>query len=230
MKIISLGINCASASALQELGIRTEAYPFDWVPNSIKIVYECIKTDFSHFCEFGHPRLIPGVNEEYFFHQQAYLFPNFPLSHRNYYGNYFTKMVGTDISEVKETMTRRCQRFLEVLRGSEEVVFVYTEEYYLYFRKFREKQEEMHQTLEKLDLLLKEKYPQLPYTILSVNINRLFPDTGRIHNLKIDWDPAFMFDKHCFESYLFWLHKMKIAEVLKTYFSEKKFEMINGIS
>lgn len=46
---ISLGYDCSPASALRNLGIRTEALPFDWVVSSLQLITHCIEDNFSNY-------------------------------------------------------------------------------------------------------------------------------------------------------------------------------------
>jgi hypothetical protein len=46
---ISLGENCHVARTLKSIGLRNEAYPFDWVFTSPQILLDCIENDFTTF-------------------------------------------------------------------------------------------------------------------------------------------------------------------------------------
>jgi hypothetical protein len=49
VKIISFGESCTVASALRALGIRTEAYPFDWNITRFRSLSRCLQDDFVRF-------------------------------------------------------------------------------------------------------------------------------------------------------------------------------------
>jgi wyosine [tRNA(Phe)-imidazoG37] synthetase (radical SAM superfamily) len=49
MVIVSLGSNCAVAYHLQELGLRTNAYPFDWVKISINSLNKVLENNFDGY-------------------------------------------------------------------------------------------------------------------------------------------------------------------------------------
>ena len=48
-KVISFGHRCSSASFIQNLNLKTESYPFDWLVSKLDIIKDCIETRFVHF-------------------------------------------------------------------------------------------------------------------------------------------------------------------------------------
>ena len=48
-KVISFGHRCSSASFIQNLNLKTESYPFDWLVSKLDIIKDCIETKFVHF-------------------------------------------------------------------------------------------------------------------------------------------------------------------------------------
>ena len=62
---ISLGDTCQPASMLRVLGVRHEAFPFDWITGSGDSIVKCIETDFNGFhtnLQFNSPHLDLGMN------------------------------------------------------------------------------------------------------------------------------------------------------------------------
>lgn len=51
VKFISLGHRCSSAGFLQLLNLKTESYPFDWLVSKLKVIQDCIETQFVHFLQ-----------------------------------------------------------------------------------------------------------------------------------------------------------------------------------
>jgi hypothetical protein len=49
MRILAIGHRCATSTLLQQLGERTESFPFDWCVTSIDTVRQCILDDFKAF-------------------------------------------------------------------------------------------------------------------------------------------------------------------------------------
>jgi hypothetical protein len=48
-KVISFGHRCSSTSFIQNLNLKTESYPFDWLVSKLDIIKDCIETKFVHF-------------------------------------------------------------------------------------------------------------------------------------------------------------------------------------
>ena len=46
---ISLGYECSAAGGLRELGLRQEAYPFDWVESTQPAIRQCLMERFARF-------------------------------------------------------------------------------------------------------------------------------------------------------------------------------------
>lgn len=46
---VPLGYDCSAAGALRDLGLRQEAYPFDWVQSRAEIVRQCILDGFARY-------------------------------------------------------------------------------------------------------------------------------------------------------------------------------------
>jgi len=55
-EFVSLGSFCAVSTALQALGLRRHAYPFDWVRCPLDGVAHCLETDFEDFLTFTTSR------------------------------------------------------------------------------------------------------------------------------------------------------------------------------
>jgi hypothetical protein len=50
-KYISLGATCAPTYWLNQLGLRTQAYPFDWTKNTLTQLINVLETDFKDYTE-----------------------------------------------------------------------------------------------------------------------------------------------------------------------------------
>jgi hypothetical protein len=53
-KVISFGYRCSSASFIQQLNLKTESYPFDWLVSKLDIIKDCIETNFVHFLDVNN--------------------------------------------------------------------------------------------------------------------------------------------------------------------------------
>ena len=47
--VISFGHRCSSATIIQNLNLKTESYPFDWLVSKLDVIKDCIETNFIHF-------------------------------------------------------------------------------------------------------------------------------------------------------------------------------------
>jgi len=50
----SIGHRCSSSGILQNLNLKTESYPFDWIVSNLSTVRHCIETDFVEFLNPGN--------------------------------------------------------------------------------------------------------------------------------------------------------------------------------
>jgi hypothetical protein len=53
-KVISFGYRCSSAGFIQNLNLKTESYPFDWLVSSLPVIKDCIETNFVHFLNINN--------------------------------------------------------------------------------------------------------------------------------------------------------------------------------
>lgn len=213
MNYFSIGNNCASASVLSELGIRTEAGPFDWVPGTSGIVLHCFQTDMVYFTQMGQPHYLYGINDHYLIHQNP-LMKDVPISHRNYYGSHFSHYTKENTDDIIKKFERRCKRLLDVVKSDKPLTLLYTNEYELYFKQFRDNVDRDYIYLQELEKLLVNKYKKNNFVIICVNVNKDRENTDHIVNIRVDWDTNFMFDDGCSDMSLFWNYKTKIKNIL----------------
>lgn len=128
---ISLGSSCNPAHMLRDLGIRKEAYPFDWVISSHTALYNCILDDFSHFLtDLKITMQNFGLVDYYgliFIHD----FPNLNTNNSTDFSNYdviseapIKDFWPEKIPEVTEKYKRRIERFKEACLSGKEIFFV----------------------------------------------------------------------------------------------------------
>lgn len=46
-RVVSLGMRCATAQMLQDIGVRSVSYPFDWIFSTPEMVVHCLEDDFA---------------------------------------------------------------------------------------------------------------------------------------------------------------------------------------
>merc|ERR550537_1697986 len=59
-EFVSLGCYCGPACAIQAIGLRTSAYPLDWLRSSIEGVIHCFDNEFVDFLTFSNLRSEAG--------------------------------------------------------------------------------------------------------------------------------------------------------------------------
>jgi len=174
---ISLGAACGSALMLRELGLRTVAYPFDWMISPTDGLYKCLTEDFGHF--FCDLKLRPdktGVIDYYGFHFTHDL----PTQKSNMNAFMNTDFVGADIlanewqkavPQVQEKYNRRINRFREDCLGKEKVFFFRTE--------FVNKEDAIliRDTLQQL-------YPKMDFTLVVMTRDNTFKQDWKLPRIK----------------------------------------------
>jgi hypothetical protein len=163
--ILSIGGDCASASALRISGLRKAAYPFDWIVSPFSSVYQAFKDDFKHFLETAslHIRSDNHGIIDYYGFQFVH---DFPTIENNDTNSIHTETVLSNnwaeaIPEIQTKYNRRINRLRSVLHGTEPVVFV---------RRTNDKKQVIA-----FRSLIKNLYPQLSFLIL---VAESFMDTN----------------------------------------------------
>ena len=134
--LIGIGYDCSPAGALRSMGLRREAYPFDWIQTDSVGIRQCIADDFLHFhcdlrlMEHGH-RMI-----DYYGFQYPHDYPvedvNMDETEEKAGEGVFTEEVSRPIlsnwaryyETVKEKYARRIQRFRLALAHSAPVILL----------------------------------------------------------------------------------------------------------
>ena len=114
------------------------------------------------------------------------------MSHVNWYGQYFTHYNGCrgkySVDEVKTKFNRYFDRFFKLLNSNKNVLFIHTHEEYIYHKKSRDNKVEFYNYLCKINDLLEEKYPNLKFDIINIDINNNFENYKNIVNLNAEYN------------------------------------------
>ena len=162
-EIISLGSNCCPGLSLRELNLKKETYPFDWVRTNAKIIYDVLINDKSKYITFSDKI----SNEFYLKDLHAYTHPTFNIGHINYYGQHFTHYTDITSDELKNKFNNYIDRFINVLNSDKKILFIHSNEEYIYHKKHRDDKLELYIYLCKINDLLEEKYPNLKFEIIT---------------------------------------------------------------
>tara|TARA_B110000503_G_C7097864_1_gene392439 strand:+ start:718 stop:1275 length:558 start_codon:yes stop_codon:yes gene_type:complete len=142
MIIIPCGIDCGLADLLNKHNLRHFSLPFDWSV-SYGGVSEIIKNDFIDFIPMNNMKSI---------YSYSFIHNNFPHD--------------------TETMMRRCNRLLNLLRNTpDELVFIRKGHAFHHHAESNQKGFNLENDItdaEKLNIVLKQKYPHLNYKIIVV--------------------------------------------------------------
>lgn len=146
--IIPIGVDCGMADFLKKYNLRNMSFPFDWNV-TYNGVSECIKDEFKFFTE----PLINRINQyDVYFHHD--------FENKNVF------------EQEKEKYARRCQRFMNLLKTSnEEIVFCRKGHACHHHNEHNGKYSKMASDIddaEKLDVVLRNKYPTLQYKIIVI--------------------------------------------------------------
>lgn len=189
-EIISLGSQCNPGLALRKLNIKKKTYPFDWIRSNTKIIYDVLLNGRDKYITFDN---IKKSEEYYTSDLDSLQFTNFPTSRINYYGQFFTHYTENDISfnELQSKFNRYFDRFFNLLNSNKKVLFIHTNEEYIYHKKSRDNKEEFYRYLCKINDILEEKYPNLNFEIINIEPNNGSENYKNITNLNIIWKRHF---------------------------------------
>jgi len=184
-EIISLGSNCSPGLSLRQLNLKKETYPFDWVRSNSKIIYDVLLHGKNNYINFD---TINNTNSKYYvndLHNNTH--PNFISSHINYYGQHFTHYTNISKTELIFKFDTYLNRFFKVLNSNKTILFIHSNEEYIYHKQSRDNKIELFNYLCKINDILKTKYPTLNFTIINIDANNNFENYKNIINLNIKY-------------------------------------------
>ena len=168
---IPFGRRCTSAIACNEAKLRVFSLPFDWVaPLFPYKIHNVLKENFNDFfpdrtgrTRFGRRKLM---------NKYGIKFPHYPKN----------KTMGD------QQLTRRIDRFNEIMVNSKKKYFIYIDEDYFYHEEFRTKEfnDTIFNDMLNLEVFLKNKYENLDYCILYFNfVDITIPQDSKIIQIKL---------------------------------------------
>jgi hypothetical protein len=159
---VPFGPRCTSALACKYADIRKFSLPFDWThplfPNKIQNVLENNFEDF-----------IPDVHNGVFTNKY-----DFDLTHFN-----------PNIDEGLQEYIRRIQRFIYIMNQPQKLYFIFMNEDYLSFEKYRQDEliDKIFNDMLELEKFIKEKYTGIDYNILYFDFKQHnIPEDSNIIN------------------------------------------------
>lgn len=212
---VPIGTNCRVATALRDLELREMSLPFDWVPSASGVVLDCLKTRFEKYCVFGGGIEVAGVNDHLLWHQKGV-----PKEHLNHYGCAFNHFKDLSPEELVSKFKERCNRFLNLIErcknGEIDLVFVYANEYDVYFKNFRDVTDRDYEYVKQIEKVLVEQYELKNFKILSLNIDTIRKNTKHIVNANIVWEGSY-YDFGCYQISVFEAYRKCLRDVVKSF-------------
>lgn len=210
-EIISLGTNCNPGLSLRELNIKKETYPFDWIRSNSKIIYDLLLNGRDKYISFNTIK----SDDYYTKHLDSIDIINFPESHINYYGQYFTHYYHLTTNEVIDKFNNYFNRFFNILNSNKKVLFIHSHEEYLYHKKSRDNKLEFYNYLCKINDIIEEKYPNLSFEILNIDINNEFKNYKKIINLNMTYDLPLSDNSETHKSEYYDIYRNNITNIIK---------------
>lgn len=197
--VIPFGHRCSSALVINYASLRKFSLPFDWTiplyPDKIKNILENNFEDF-----------IPDVKNDIF---------------ENKYGVILSHFDDDILNGIKQ-YERRIERFNRIIKEKKKIYFIYTNEDYIYSKKYREKElnDKIFFDMLELEKFLKKKYLNINYTILYFNFFEYkIPKDSNIINIVLKTDKLYdTICYNCFNNYRLFCGKI-LSNVFKTKFN-----------
>lgn len=104
MQYISLGSNCSVTWWLNKLGLRTQAYPFDWASLTIRHLNLVLKEDFVNYVETLDLKYISDSHPDKDGIPSALIINSYNIKFAH-------EVITTDIGDFKISLTNRINRF-----------------------------------------------------------------------------------------------------------------------
>lgn len=178
---ISLGGSCLTGMMLRKYNIKKETYPFDWVRSTPEIIYDILLNGYEKYILFNknvsHNRYLSN-----FYITSHIRRDNFPITHINGYGQYFTHYTNITSSELKDKYKRYCERFLNKLKTSKSILFIYSTESYIFVKNLEDKKYIFYNFLKKISEHIEKNYPNLSFKIINIQHNNTHQNTEHIIN------------------------------------------------
>lgn len=165
---VSLGAHCEVANFIGYNGLRTAAYPFDWMLTTRHSVISILEQDFAHYLDISYLQLHQfGVANLYYHIEFRHDWP--------YFGKDWFKMdIKRTLPEIIEKYQRRIERFYQLADYQGKVYFIrapididYALDYYPTFTN-----EAKTITIDEalgLKKALLNKFPNLDFELIIIN-------------------------------------------------------------
>lgn len=215
--IVSLGSSCCPGLSLRELDLKHKTFPFDWVRSNTKIIYDILINGKDNFLSFNNKY----VSDDFYIKDlHLYTHSNFPNSHINYYGQHFTHYIDISTNDLIKKYDNYINRFMRLLSLNKKILFVHSNEEYIYHKKSRDDKLILYNYLCKINDIIIDKYPQLEFEIINIDIDNTFENYKNIINLNMEYDLPFSDYCEHHSSDFYNIYRDNITTILKKYIEE----------
>ena len=183
IKYVSLGSSCAAAMGIRNNDKHNETYPFDWIRTNTLIIYDILQNGVQSFLKFNNDL---SDRDNVIVHM--YSCWNDKYKHINPYGVHFTHYDNLSVNEIEVKFNRHFHRFFNLLNNSDQIIFFRSTEEYIFHKKSRENKDIYYTFLCKINDLLKNKFPNLNFKIINMEIENKHEDYGNIINENVDYN------------------------------------------
>jgi hypothetical protein len=212
-EIISLGTQCNPGLSLRKLNFKKETYPFDWIRSNSKIIYDVLLNGKDKYITFDSEK----SDDYYTKHLDSKNFKNFPNSHINYYGQYFTHYIDISTNELINKFNKYFERFFNLLNSNKKVLFIHSHEEYLYHKNSRDNKLEFYNYLCKINDIIEEKYPNLKFEIINIDIDNIFENYKNIININIKYNLSLSDNSQTHKAKYYNPYRNSVTNIIKEY-------------
>lgn len=224
MNIISLGNNCDPALSLRELNLKKETLPFDWVRSNPKIIYDVLVNGTDKYLSFGK-EMSDNFEIKHMFKCFSKFIKPCPISHINEYGQHFTHYTNITQEELRQKMNRYVLRLYDKLENSKNIIFVHTTENYIFHKLSRDNRDIYFDYLVKISEYIHNKYKQLDFKIINIEVGIERKDTNFINNYTMTYDMPFSDECENHTSEFFKPFRKEVTKILSKIFGSENYEI-----
>jgi hypothetical protein len=184
---ISLGDGCGPAMMLRDLGLRREAFPFDWTVSYWDAFIRAFTDDFQFF--LTDLKMRPG-NQGVIDYYGIHFTHDWPTNENPHIDALNADFIGNNelfhswqqaLPLVRQKYARRIERFRNVCRGRDKVIFIRSGDSGADLPTIQNKAIAIRD-------YLKSQYPTLDFTLVYISGNPVFQEPWNIDRIKNFYD------------------------------------------
>ena len=107
------------------------------------------------------------------------------------------------------------------VNSNKKVLFIHTHEEYIYHKKSRDNKNEFYRYLCKINDIIEEKYPNLDFEIINIDINNTSENYKNIINLNMEYNFPISDNSETHNSYFYNPYRSNITYIINKFLKEK---------